>query len=195
MNSPISPEQLFADLIEQSNKSSSQLPPVHLWHPEKTGDMEMLIDREGRWLHQSVEIKRPAMVKLFASILRIEDGEYFLVAPNEKWQIQVDIAPLYIVDAKRILRDGVQVISFTTSTEDQVLLSPDNRLIMHQKKPQESIFPLIHVRDGLNALVSRSVYYQLVEWGRENTLDNGKSELILDSLGSQFSLGDITQSG
>lgn len=195
MNSPISPEQLFADLIEQTNKSSSQLPPVHLWHPEKTGDMEMLIDREGRWFHQSVEIKRPAMVKLFASLLRIEDGDYFLVAPNEKWQIQVDIAPLYIVDAERIFRDGVQVISFTTSTEERVLLSPDNRLIMHQKRPLESIYPLIHVRDGLNALVSRNIYYQLVDWGRENSLDNGKRELIIDSLGSQFSLGDTTQSG
>ncbi|MDG1693353.1 MAG: DUF1285 domain-containing protein [Porticoccaceae bacterium] len=195
MNSLISPEQLFADLIEQANKSSSQLPPAHLWHPEKTGDMDMFIDREGRWLHQSVEIKRPAMVKLFASILRIEDGDYFLVAPNEKWQIQVDIAPLYIVDAKRTLRQDIQVISFTTSTEDQVLLGPDNRLIMHQKKPLESVFPLIHVRDGLNALVSRSIYYQLVDWGREKTLDNGNCELVLDSLGSQFSLGDITQSG
>lgn len=195
MNSPISPEQLFADLIEQTNKSSSQLPPVHLWHPEKTGDMEMLIDREGRWFHQSVEIKRPAMVKLFASLLRIEDGDYFLVAPNEKWQIHVDIAPLYIVDAERIFRDGVQVISFTTSTEERVLLSPDNRLIMHQKRPLESIYPLIHVRDGLNALVSRNIYYQLVDWGRENSLDNGKRELIIDSLGSQFSLGDTTQSG
>lgn len=195
MNSPISPEQLFADLIEQTNKSSSQLPPVHLWHPEKTGDMEMLIDREGRWFHQSVEIKRPAMVKLFASLLRIEDGDYFLVAPNEKWQIQVDIAPLYIVDAERIFRDGVQVISFTTSTEERVLLSSDNRLIMHQKRPLESIYPLIHVRDGLNALVSRNIYYQLVDWGRENSLDNGKRELIIDSLGSQFSLGDTSQSG
>ena len=78
-------ESLFADLLASQDKSSASLPPVHLWKPQLSGDMDMVIDREGRWIHEGGEIKRPAMVKLFASILVFEEGDYFLVTPVEKW--------------------------------------------------------------------------------------------------------------
>jgi hypothetical protein len=187
----ISLEQLFADLIQQTNQHSFKFPPVHLWHPEKTGDMDLRIDREGRWIHESVEIKRPSMVKLFSSLLKVEDGQYFLVTPTEKWQIEVDIAPFFIIDSERMTRKGVQVISLTTSTEEQVLLGKDNPLIIDSKPPKEPLIPLVHIRNNLNALVSRAVYYQLVDWGYEKSNIDGKSQLILDSLNCQFSLGDF----
>lgn len=189
MKSLISVEQLFADLIKKTSQHSGKLPPVHLWHPEKSGDMDLRIDREGRWLHESSEIKKPAIVKLFSSILKVEEGNYYLVTPNEKWQIQVDIAPFYIIETKRISRDGIQVISLSTATDDQILLGKDHPLIM--RKTEGVALPMVTVRHNLNALVSRTVYYQLVDWGREQPLANGKSELILDSLGCQFSLGDF----
>ena len=63
--------------------------------------MDMIIDREGRWIHEGGEIKRPAMVKLFASILVYEEGDYFLITPVEKWRIQVEVAPLFVIAAER----------------------------------------------------------------------------------------------
>lgn len=191
MKSSISIEQLFADLIEQTHQHSCKLPPVDLWHPEKTGDMDLRIDREGRWFHESVEIKRSSIVKLFSSLLKTEDGEYFLLTPTEKWQIQVDIAPFFIIDARRTMRQGVQAISVTTNTGEEVLLGRDNPLIIDSKPPEEPLLPLVHIRDKLNALASRAVYYQLIDWGRELHSSDGRSQLILDSLGCQFSLGEF----
>ena len=191
MNSSISIEKLFADVIQQTNKHSCKLPPVHLWHPQKTGDIDLRIDREGRWLHESVEIKRSSMVKLFSSLLKVENGQYFLVTPNEKWQIQVDIAPFFIIDAQRMSRQGIQVIKVKTKTGEEVMLGRDNALIIHSKPPAEPLLPLVHIRDKLNALVSRAVYYQLVDWGCEQPVAEGKNKLVLESLNCQFLLGEL----
>ena len=187
----ISTEQLFADLFQYANQYSDQLPPVHLWNPEKSGDMDLRIDREGRWLHESSEIKKPAIVKLFSSLLKLEENTYYLVTPNEKWQIQVDIAPLYIIDAKTITREGIQAICLSTTTDEHILLGKDHPLIMREFNGAE--LPIVTVRNGLNGLISRSVFYQLVDWGQSKSLGNGLSELILESLNCQFSLGKYRQ--
>lgn len=191
MKPPISLEHLFADLIEQTHQHNHTLPPVHQWHPDKTGDMDLRIDREGRWLHESVEIKRPAIVALFSSLLKVEDTYYFLVTPTEKWQIQVDIAPFYVVDAKRITRGGIQGILLTTRTKEQVLLGSEHPLIIEKRPPHEPVLPLVQVRDNLNALVSRAVYYQLVEWANEQATTKDNNQLMLESMGCHFSLGDL----
>ena len=193
MKSSISIEQLFADLFEQTHHHSCKLPPVHLWHPKKTGNMDLRIDREGRWFHESVEIKRSSIINLFSSLLKIENNHYFLVTPAEKWQIQVDIAPFFIIDAKRTTRQGVQAISVTTNTGEKVLLGRDNPLIIDSKHPKEPLLPLVHIRNKLNALVSRAVYYQLVDWGCEQSAAEGKNHLILESLDCQFSLGELPE--
>ena len=193
MKSSISIEQLFADLFEQTHHHSCKLPPVHLWHPKKTGNIDLRIDREGRWLHESVEIKRSSMVKLFSSLLKVENGQYFLVTPNEKWQIQVDIAPFFIIDAKRTTRQRVQAISVITKTDERVLLGRDNPLIIDCKHPKEPMLPLVHIRNKLNALVSRAAYYQLVDWGCEQLANEGKNLLILESLDCQFLLGELPE--
>ena len=98
---------------------------------KKTGNMDLRIDREGRWFHESVEIKRSSIINLFSSLLKIENSHYFFVTPAEKWQIQVDIAPFFIIDAKRTTRQGVQVISVTTNTGERVLLGRYNPLIIN----------------------------------------------------------------
>ena len=192
MKSSISIEQLFADLIEQTHQHSCKLPPVDLWHPEKTGDMDLRIDREGRWFHESVEIKRSSIVKLFSSLLKVEDGQYFLVTPTEKWTIFVDIAPFFIIDAKRTNRQGIQVVCVTTSTGEEVLLGSEHPLMIESKPPYEPLLPLVHIRRNLKGLVSRTVYYLLVGWGRELHSSDGRSQLVLDSLDCQFSLGDLS---
>jgi len=193
VKSKLSVEQLFADLISQSNKHSGILPPIHLWHPEKTGDMDLRIDREGRWFHESVQIKRPAMVKLFSSLLKLEAGDYYLVSPQEKWRIEVDIAPFYIIDTQRVTREGIQVISFKTSTDECILLGRDNQLIIDTSRSDEPIMPLVNVRDNLMGLLSRSVYYQLIDWAQAKPQLDDRSQLIIDSLGCQFPLGDFPE--
>jgi len=189
VDAKLTPEKLFADLIKRQQQQSENLPPVHLWCPEKTGHMDLRIDREGRWLHEGAEIKRPAMVKLFSSILRREGDNYFLVTPVEKWQITVDIAPFYMVYARRELRDSVQVIRLISSTDDEILLDDDHPLIIERAAENGAIAPLVTVRDNLQAVLSRSVYYQLIDWGRVSPSPDGENELVIDSLGCQFSLG------
>ena len=117
-------DTLFADLLASQDTASASLPPVHLWKPKLSGDMDMIIDREGRWIHEGGEIKRPAMVKLFASILVLEEGDYFLVTPVEKWRIQVEVAPLFVISAERETRDGYQAVKLTTHTGDVVIRPP-----------------------------------------------------------------------
>jgi hypothetical protein len=186
----VSLEYLFADLIDQTSQHSKKPPPVHLWDPGKTGVMDLRIDREGRWLHESIEIKKPAIVKLFASLLKLEGCDYYLVSPAEKWQIQVDIAPLYIVNAERIIRQGAQVISLATNTDDHIVLDIDHPLSMQQFNG--TFMPIVTVRNNLNGLVSRTVFYQLVEWGITRSKLDGKCEHIIESLGCEFSLGHFT---
>ena len=70
-------DNLFSDLLSLEASTNKKIPPVHLWNPELSGDMDLVIDREGRWIHEGGEIKRPALVKLFSSILKKEDNEYF----------------------------------------------------------------------------------------------------------------------
>ena len=97
-------DKLFSDLFAYQQQSSNDLPPVHLWNPPLSGDIDIVIDREGRWFHEGDEIKRASLVKLFASILTCEGDEYFLVTPVEKWRIKVDVAPLFAISASRELR-------------------------------------------------------------------------------------------
>jgi len=183
------PDKLFSDLIEQQKDHLGTLPPVHLWCPEKTGDMDLRIDREGRWIHEGREIKRPAMVKLFSTILKFEDGKFFLVTPVEKWQINVDIAPFFIIEARREERNAKQAVVLVTSTDDFIVVGEDHPLVIKQGMVAEEISPLVSVRDNLMGLISRSVYYQLIDWGQVVSLPNGVNELFLESLGSSFSLG------
>lgn len=130
------------------------------------------------------------MVKLFASLLKAEGQDYYLVSPNEKWQIDVDIAPLHIVSAERIIRQGMQAISLASTTGDHILLDSDHPLSMQAFNG--TLMPIVNVRDNLNGLICRSVYYQMVEWGISRPAGNGQNELFLESLGCEFSLGQFT---
>ena len=170
------------------------MPPVHLWKPQLSGEMDMLIDRQGRWIHEGGEIKRPAMVKLFASILVYEEGDYFLITPVEKWRIKVEVAPLFVIAAERETRDGCQAIKLTTHTGDIVVLDSQHPLSMQSFSGSEEPLPLVLIRRNLQALLSRNVFYQIVEWAAEVSDDEtaGKSqELSISSMGERFVLGSF----
>ena len=185
-------DSLFADLLATQEQSSASMPPVHLWKPQLSGDMDLLIDREGRWIHEGGEIKRPAMVKLFASILVYEEGDYFLITPVEKWRIKVEVAPLFVIAAERETRDGSQAIKLTTRTGDIVVVDSQHPLSMQPFPGSQEPLPLVLIRRNLQALLSRNVFYQIVEWAAEISDDQNTSEtheLSISSMGSVFVLG------
>jgi hypothetical protein len=154
--------------------------------------MDLVIDREGRWIHEGGEIKRTRLVKLFSTILKREGDSYFLVTPVEKWKINVDFAPFYIISASRAHRNSHQAITLTTSTGEVVVVGEENPLWVEYRSGSEEPIPLVTVRDNLPGLLSRSVFYQLVEWAHndaQNDRHSDNSAIKIESMGEQFLLG------
>jgi hypothetical protein len=179
-------DKLFSDLLASQQQSTNSLPPLHLWNPSLSGDIDIVIDREGRWIHEGAEIKRAALVKLFASILVREGDEYFLLTPIEKWRIKVAVAPLFVIAASRESREGQQAIVLTTSTEDTVVVDKDHPVFLMEHSGQP--LPQVIVRKDIPALISRNVYYQLIDWAIEET-DKQIDKLYITSMGERFLLG------
>lgn len=184
------PDELFSSLRRVQQEYSDSLPPVHLWQPELNGDLDMRIDREGRWYYQGGQIKRPAMVKMFSSILKREANDYFLVTPAEKWRISVDIAPFIFNQMRVEGSESEPAVVLTTNVGNDVLLGPNNPLWVEQA-PDSSPIPKALVRDGMPGLVSRNVFYELVELCFLKINDAGDEELCFKSGGSVFSLGSV----
>ncbi|WP_323844148.1 DUF1285 domain-containing protein [Microbulbifer magnicolonia] len=182
-------EPLFQQL-QQLQQEFRGHPPVHKWHPDLCGDMDMVIRRDGRWFHEGSEIRRQPLVKLFASILRREGDEYFLVTPVEKMRIRVEDVPFIATQVARGSDSGRERLLFTTNTGDVIALDRDSEWQLKPFGEPPQPVPYIEVRDGLQARVSREVFYQLVDWAEEGA---GQSEsagkLWLRSDGEDFLLG------
>lgn len=166
-------------------------PPVHLWNPPFCGQIDMRIARNGSWHYMGSPISRPAMVKLFASILRREaDDSYVLVTPVEKCGIRVDDAPFAAVEATVAGEGATRQIVFRTNVDDVVPLDAEHplRVSVHPETGEPS--PYLLVRDRLEALIARPVYYQLVEMAEERSVD-GKAVLGVESAGQFFVLGEM----
>ncbi len=142
-------------------------PPVHLWNPPFCGDLDMRIATDGTWFYLKTPIGRPALVKLFASVLKREDDRYFLVTPVEKCGIQVDDAPFLAVEMKVEERDGVRVLNFRTNVDDWVACGSEHALRFEPEPDTGGLKPYLHVRRDLWAKVSRPLFYDLVELGEE----------------------------
>lgn len=139
-----------------------RLPPVERWNPTHCGDSEMRIARDGTWYHQGSPIGRPAMVQLFARILRREaDGGYVLVTPVEKLDIAVEDVPFIALEMKRDGAGQDARIAFRLNTGDLVTAGPDHALRFAES--DDGPRPYLHVRGGLEARLARPVYYELAE--------------------------------
>ena len=139
-----------------------KLPPVESWNPEHCGASDMRIARDGTWYHQGSPIGRAAMVKLFSTILRREaDGRFVLVTPVEKLDIEVEDAPFQAIEMKREGEGQAMRLAFRLNTDELVTAGPD-RALRFAETP-EGPRPYLHVRAGLEALVARSIYYELAE--------------------------------
>lgn len=139
-----------------------RLPPVESWNPKHCGDSEMRIARDGTWFHQGSPIGRPAMVRLFSTILRREpDGRYVLVTPVEKLDIAVEDAPFVAVELKVEGEGPSMRLAFRLNTGDLVVAGPDHPLRIEPR--DDGPHPYLTVRGELDALVARSVYYELAQ--------------------------------
>ncbi|MEO9599647.1 DUF1285 domain-containing protein [Parasphingorhabdus sp.] len=155
------PELASLSLAEIAELAESQkLPPVDQWDPQDTGDSEMRIAADGTWYHQGDPIQRPAMVRAFSTILRREpDDSYALVTPYQKLSIAVDDAPFVAVELESDGKGTERTLAFRLNTDHLVIAGAEHHLRFGADKPQ----PYLHVRGGLEAVLARPVYYQLVE--------------------------------
>lgn len=143
-------------------EGEDRLPPVDQWHPTHCGDSEMRIARDGTWYHKGSPIGRAAMVRAFSRILRREPGGgYVLVTPAEKLDIAVEDAPFVAVEMKVEGEGRDARLGFRLNTGDLVTASAEHplRFADHSDGPH----PYLHIRGGLEALVARSLYYDIAE--------------------------------
>ena len=139
-----------------------RLPPVEQWNPERCGDSGMRIARDGTWYHQGEPIRRPAMVRLFSTVLRREaDGRHVLVTPAEKLDIEVESTAFRAVDMRTEGEGEERRIAFLLDSGDAVLLGPDHPLTI--VGTDDGLSPRVLVRHGLEAELTRPVYYELAE--------------------------------
>jgi uncharacterized protein len=147
------------------------LPPVHLWNPPFCGDLDMRIAADGTWYYLKTPIGRHALVKLFASVLKREGDNYYLVTPVEKCGIVVDDAPFLAVELEVERGEPGQVLRFRTNVDDWVACGPGHELRFEPEDGTGGLKPYLHVRRNLWAKVTRALFYDLVELGEEREVD------------------------
>jgi len=159
------------------------------------GDIDMRIARDGTWYYLGSPIGRKPLVKLFASVLRREpDGDYYLRTPVEICRIKVDDAPFVAVDVDAEGEGRDQRLVFRTNLDDSVTASADRPIRVRFDPATAEPSPYVLVRDGLEALIARSVYYRLVAMGEEHATPRGR-ELGVWSGGTFFVLGALDHAG
>ncbi|MEM1272800.1 MAG: DUF1285 domain-containing protein [Pseudomonadota bacterium] len=164
-----SPESLMQ--AAQSAKKEGRLPPVHLWDPPFCGDLDMEIRRDGTWFYNGTPIGRAPLVQLFSSILKREDGKYFLVTPVEKVGIRVEDAPFVAQDFNVRNSGRDQIVVFATHVGDSVTAGPDHPIRVVRSRSGEPS-PYVMVRGGMEALIDRKSFYRLVDLGEAHMVDD-----------------------
>ncbi len=181
MNSSSAPGLESIAAVAKAQAPGRGLPPVHLWHPEHCGEIDIVIRANGQWVHEGSPIGREALVRLFSTVLRLDSDGYHLVTPVEKLRIAVEDAPFVAVAVER----AGDTLRFSTNVGDLVDADAEHpiRVVTDPKTGEPR--PYLMVRRGLEALIARSVFYELVEIAEENV----EGELMISSSGAVFSLG------
>lgn len=177
MTTPSKSLDAIADAARQA--PGRGLPPVHLWNPAHSGEIDIVIKPDGRWVHEGAVISREALVRLFSTVLRKDPDGFHLVTPVEKMRITVEDAPFVAV---RVDREGGD-LKFLTNVGDEVVAGPENAIRV-ETAPDGEPRPYLHVRRGLEALIARPVFYELVEMAEARD-----GVLGLESGGAWFALG------
>jgi hypothetical protein len=181
-------EQILAD-IESSTMTQAAR---RSWNPHYQGEIDIHIAADGTWFHQGRRFQRDSMVKLFAGILRREDDAYFLVTPAEKLRIQVEDAPFVATLVESIEDNGQQAIVFTTNIGEKVVVDQEHPIRVDIDASTNQPRPYVHLREGPDALISRSAFYDLLNLAQEIKRD-GVGYLSVTSQGEAFELGSTDE--
>lgn len=183
---PADPASLFGFL------TNPRLPPVDQWNPAHCGDIDMRIARDGQWFYRGSPIGRPEMVKLFSTVLRREpDGSYCLVTPMEKLSLVVEDAPFMAVELAVTGEGKSQRLAFRTNVDEAVGVDADHPIRVTHDPATGEPRPYVMVRAGLEALITRPVFYELIERAEPGPADKSPSGegLGVWSAGVFFPLG------
>ena len=135
------------------------------------GDLDLLIDREGNWHYNGTPIGRKELIYLFSSVLhKDDDNSYWLITPAEKGKILVEDAPFMAVELFVKGEGKKQELTFRINIGQNVTTSASNPLTFRINEETGEPSPYILVRDNLEAKITRSVYYQIVELGVETKI-------------------------
>ncbi len=169
---------------QQITTQDAALPPVDKWNPDFCGDIDMQIKHDGSWFYMGTPIGRKALVKLFASVLKREQDDYFLVTPVEKVGIVVEDAPFIVTEWQ--FQDNK--LALTTNIGDHLIVSEAHPVKLFTDKKTSAELPYVLVRRNLWARLHQNVFYQLAELGTEQQI-KGTPHLTLSSDQYTFSLG------
>jgi uncharacterized protein len=172
-------------------RENKGLPPVERWNPPFCGDIDMRIAADGTWFYQKTPIGRLPLVKLFASVLKREGDNYFLVTPVEKVGIAVDDAPFLAVEMKASAGAAGRVLQFRTNVDDWVAAGPGHALRFEQEPVTGGLKPYLHVRRELWAKVTRALFYDLVALGEERDVA-GRTMFGVMSGGEFFAMAEAS---
>lgn len=172
-------DNLFETLSQLQREQ--RYPPVHLWQPEHEGSIDIRIAADGAWYHEGGRIQRDALVKLFSGILRKDADGYCLVTPVERLSIVVDDVPFIAIDAQQGHGPQGPELIFTTNVGDYVTADSDHPIWV--AGDVETPRPYVMVRDNLAALITRPLYYRLVDGCSEDA-----DGYFVESRGNRFSL-------
>ena len=167
------------------------LPPVLSWNPDYCGEIDMRIAADGTWFYNGTPIGRPALVKLFSTILRKDPERYVLVTPVERVGIKVDDAPFLGVAMERIEDERGPTLRFRTNVDDVVTVDTEHPL-RFEPGASDGIKPYVRVRHDLWALVKRALFYDLVELGETRAVD-GKDMFGVASAGAFFPIAPAAE--
>jgi hypothetical protein len=177
--------------VTKDDAAGKGLPPLHLWNPPFCGDIDMRIAADGVWYYMGTPIGRPALVRLFSTILKREDGKHFLVTPVEKVGIRVDDAPFLAVEMIKEQSEADHRLRFRTNVDDWVDCDSAHRL-RFEASGEGGLTPYLHVRSDLWAKVTRALYYDLVDIGEERMVD-GCQMFGVASAGAFFAMAEAEQ--
>lgn len=180
---PDTPYSLLAQLESVKDKAH---PPIHMWNPEVIKDIDMVIARDGIWYYEGTPIERQRLVRLFSTVLRKEsDGAYYLVTPAEKCRIRVEDVPFQaiLMDVQGNGRE--QALRFTTNVAEEIVADATHPIHVAIDMKTGEPSPYVMVRDNLEALIARNVYYQLTELLVSENMD-GEDWLGVWSSGTFF---------
>jgi hypothetical protein len=181
-------DQILADIKAGDASSAARCD----WNPPCQGDIDIRIAADGSWFHQQRRFQRNSLVKLFAGILRRQDEEYFLVTPSEKLRIEVEDAPFVATLVESVEDNGQQAIVFTTNIGERIVVDHAHAIRVEIDADTNAPRPYVHIREGLDALISRSAFYDLLNLAQESDRD-GAGYLSVTSLGEEFELGSTDE--